>query len=105
MFLGTFYGLLYFHAYNKLPCMVQQFATLLDFSLVNQTTFFFYIGAGCPNIKEKNGLVHETSSVWLGSQGHTSTIHGIPMAPKKPHFGGYSNKLYISCIAMYVAGS
>ena len=41
-------------------------------SLVNQTTFFFYIRAAnkatelhltlfsCPNIKEKNGLVHET---------------------------------------------
>ena len=62
-------GLLYFHAYSKLPCTVQQFATLL----------------GLARFPVPLPYVHDT---WYPNGNN-----------KKPHFGGYSNKFYISCIA------
>ena len=63
------HGLLYFHAYSKLPCPVQQFATLL----------------GLTRFPVPLPYVHDT---WYPN-GNS----------KKHHFGGYSNKFYISCIA------
>ena len=64
------HGLLYFHAYSMLPCMVQQFATLL----------------GLPQFPVPLPHVHDT---WYPNGNN-----------KKPHFGGYSNKFYISCIEL-----
>ena len=66
------HGLLYFHAYSKLPCTVQQFTTL--FGLARFLVLLPY--------------VHDT---WY--------LNGNN---KKPHFGGYSNRFYIPCIAMYL---
>ena len=63
------HGLLYFHAYSKLPCTVQQVAILLGLA---------WSPVPLP-------YVHDT---WYPNGNN-----------KKPHFGGYSNKFYISCIA------
>ena len=63
------HGLSYFHTFSKLPCTVQQFATLL----------------GLARFLVPLPYVHDT---WYPNGNN-----------KKPHFGGYSNKFYISCIA------
>ena len=46
------------------------------YSLVNQTTFFFYIRVR-PNIKEKSGLVHKTRAFTLTIISNGMTLQNI----------------------------